>query len=101
MDDPNSSETCSVGGEWGGEALSFLDEADNSSLDKHLGPGLKIQREGRGGGCGWHPGKPSASELINLDYSMLGSRGGKGRKDAARVYITFEGYVRPRVHLTC
>lgn len=62
------------------EALSFLDEADNSSLDKHLGPGLRIQHEGWEGGCGWHPGKPSASELINLDYSMLGSRGGKDGK---------------------
>lgn len=31
-------------------ALLFLDEADNSSLDKHLGPGLRIQHEGREGG---------------------------------------------------
>lgn len=79
MDDPNSSGTCSEGGARGGEVrgLSFLDELDNSSLDKHLGPGLRIQHEG---GCGWHPGKPSASELINLDYGMLGSKGGKDRK---------------------
>lgn len=35
-------------------ALSFLDEADNSSLDKHLGPGLRIQHEGREGGCPNH-----------------------------------------------
>jgi len=64
----------------GGGGLSFLDEVDNSSLDKHLGPGLSIQQEGREGGCGWHPAKPSASDLINLDSSMLGSRGGKDGK---------------------
>lgn len=32
-------------------ALSFLDEADNSSLDKHLGPGSST-RVGRGAAAG-------------------------------------------------